>query len=114
MDIDHVHLKSIELLQNKKQGIGFNRVPKDCRLKKQIEAQQLEIDKYKEETIQLKKKLEKVIEEKKQNDNLLQKKNRELLLSKSDITSIITRNDDDIINIFNDYLIMKQYIINSK
>jgi hypothetical protein len=113
MDNEHILFKSIELLQNKKQGIGFNRIPKDCKLKKQIESQKLEIGKCKEEINQLKKQIDSLKIENRENRNLQQKNNRKELLKNSDINHIINKNDDEYINLLNEYLIMKEYIINS-
>jgi predicted RNase H-like nuclease (RuvC/YqgF family) len=107
-------MKSIELLQNNnKNGLGFNRIPKDDKLKKEIVAKDKEINAKNKEIKDLELKIidmNKTITEIK-NTNQVNIRNN--LTQKMNIDDIIKGDDSHIYKLINEYLVMKQHLINS-
>ena len=118
---DNYLVKSIELLQNKKTGLGFNRIPKDFKLKKELAQKLEEISSLNKKMNEMKndyesqltiqnKKINDLTKEKEELNNSVQTETRKKLLKNANITEIVSKNDDVFTQIFNEYLTMKEYI----
>lgn len=123
MDNSNYMVKSIELLQNKNMGIGFNRYPKENKFKKELDTTkeqlsliQKDLENTKNELETTKHLLEEALKNNKklqtENQNYLnlQSNNRKQMYDASNIQEIVNKNDDCINHIVREYLIMKEHI----
>ena len=126
MDNNDVLLKSIHLLQNNRRVTdGFNKYPRENKQTKELTQKNMELVKGNEELVKKNEELVKGNEELVKKNEELQnkitqlsdenhKKNRSQLLQNSDIDSILKKSDDDIYCVVEQYLALKQHILDSR
>lgn len=126
MDNNDVLIKSIHLLQNNRRVTdGFNKYPRENKQTKELTQKNEELVKTNEELVKTNEDLVKKNEDLVKNNEELQnkitelsnenhKKNRSQLLKNSDIDGILKKSDDDIYSVVEQYLALKQHILDSR
>ena len=112
MDNNDVLLKSIHLLQNNRRVTdGFNKYPRENKQTKELTQKNMELVKGNEELVKKNEELQNKITQLSDENH---KKNRSQLLQNSDIDSILKKSDDDIYCVVEQYLALKQHILDSR